>query len=60
MDIKEFKSLDKKALQEELVKYKREYFNLRFQKFSSDSFSPAKIKEVKKNIARIKTVFNNN
>ena len=43
-------------LQEELVAAKKELFNLRFQNATNQLDNTSRIKEVKKNIARIQTV----
>ena len=43
-------------LQEELATAKKELFNLRFQNATSQLDNTARIKEVRKNIARIQTV----
>ena len=43
-------------LNEELVAAKKELFNLRFQNATSQLDNTARIKEVRKNIARIQTV----
>ena len=43
-------------LQEELVAAKKELFNLRFQNATNQLDNTARIKEVRKNIARIQTV----
>lgn len=40
----------------ELVDLKREQFNLRFQAATSQLEAPARIKEVRRDIARIKTL----
>lgn len=58
MKFQEIKNLDNNALQNELLKYKREYFNLRFQKVLGELNNTARIKVVKKNIAKIFTVLN--
>jgi large subunit ribosomal protein L29 len=58
MKIKEIKNLDKNTLQAELSKYKKESFNLRFQKASGELTNTARINDVKKTIARIFTVMN--
>ena len=41
---------------ENIEKYKKELFNFRFQKVNGQIKSPAKINEIKKNIARLKTL----
>ena len=43
-------------LSEELVAAKKELFNLRFQNATNQLDNTSRIKEVKKNIARIQTV----
>ena len=44
------------ALQEQLVAAKKELFNLRFQNATNQLDNTARIKEVRKNIARIQTI----
>ena len=44
------------ALHEELVAAKKELFNLRFQNATNQLDNTGRIKEVRKNIARIQTV----
>ena len=43
-------------LQEELVAAKKELFNLRFQNATNQLDNTSRIKEVRRNIARIQTV----
>ena len=43
-------------LQEELVAAKKELFNLRFQHVTGQLENPVKMREVKRNIARVKTI----
>ena len=45
-------------LGEELVTLKREQFNLRFQSATNQLEAPARIREVRRDIARIKTLQN--
>ena len=45
-------------LNEELVSAKKELFNLRFQNATNQLDNTGRIKEVRKNIARIQTVIN--
>ena len=56
MKKKEIKKLTKKQMLENMVKYKKDLFNFRFQKVNGQVKSPAKISETKKNIARLKTL----
>jgi large subunit ribosomal protein L29 len=44
------------ALQEQLVAAKKELFNLRFQNATNQLDNTGRIKEVRKNIARIQTI----
>ena len=43
-------------LNDELVKLKKEQFNLRFQAATNQLEGPARVKEVRRQIARIKTL----
>jgi len=43
-------------LQDELIKLKREQFNLRFQTASGQLENTARIRQVRRDIARIKTI----
>ena len=54
--LEELKSLTVADLQSQLVDAKRELFNLRFQNATNQLDNTARIKEVRKNIARIQTV----
>ena len=54
--LEELKSLTVADLQSQLVDAKKELFNLRFQKATNQLDNTARIKEVRKNIARIQTV----
>ncbi|WP_236869695.1 50S ribosomal protein L29 [Candidatus Bandiella numerosa] len=58
MKFHEINNLDNNALQNELLKYKNEYFNLRFQKVLGELNNTSRIKVVKKSIARIFTALN--
>ena len=54
--LEELKSLTVADLQSQLVYAKKELFNLRFQNATNQLDNTARIKEVRKNIARIQTV----
>ena len=54
--LEELKSLTVADLQSQLVDAKKELFNLRFQNATNQLENTARIKEVRKNIARIQTV----
>ncbi|MBR2263014.1 MAG: 50S ribosomal protein L29 [Clostridiales bacterium] len=52
----ELKVKNSEQLEMELVSAKKELFNLRFQNATNQLNNTARIKEVRKNIARIQTV----
>ena len=54
--MKDLKSKSAAELNEDLVAAKKELFNLRFQNATNQLDNTSRIKEVKKNIARIQTV----
>ena len=56
MNKKEIKKLTKTQMSENINKLKKDLFNIRFQKVNGQIKSPSKIKETKKNIARVKTL----
>jgi large subunit ribosomal protein L29 len=55
MKKKDKKTTNKAQLLKELDKLKKDLFNFRFQKINSQVKDPSKIRETRKNIARIKT-----
>jgi large subunit ribosomal protein L29 len=52
----EIKDLTLDQLDDELVKLKREQFNLRFQAASGQLDNTARVRQVRRDIARIKTI----
>ena len=54
--VEELQAKSVAALSEDLVAAKKELFNLRFQNATNQLNNNARIKEVRKNIARIQTV----
>ena len=54
--VEELKGKSVEELNKELVTAKKELFNLRFQNATNQLDNTARIKEVRKNIARINTV----
>lgn len=54
--LEDLRSKSTEELQVELVNAKKELFNLRFQNATNQLDNTARIKEVRKNIARIQTV----
>lgn len=54
--VEELKTKSDAELNEELVAAKKELFNLRFQNATNQLENTSRIKDVRKNIARIQTV----
>ena len=54
--VNELRAKSVEELNEELVAAKKELFNLRFQNATNQLENTSRIKEVRKNIARIQTV----
>ena len=54
--VEEIKTKSATELNEELVAAKKELFNLRFQNATNQLDNTSRIKEVRRNIARIQTV----
>ena len=54
--VEELKAKSAAELDQELVAAKKELFNLRFQNATNQLDNTSRIKEVRKNIARIQTV----
>ena len=54
--VEDLKAKSAAELNEELVATKKELFNLRFQNATNQLENTSRIKEVRKNIARIQTV----
>jgi len=56
MKAKDIREMSPAELEQKLVSLKDELFNLRFQLATGQLENPMRIKEVKKTIARIKTI----
>ncbi|TCL39556.1 large subunit ribosomal protein L29 [Anaerospora hongkongensis] len=56
MKVKDIRDLNAAELDQKLVGLKEELFNLRFQLATGQLENPMRINEVKKTIARIKTI----
>ena len=54
--VKELRGKSVEELNQELVAAKKELFNLRFQNATNQLDNTSRIKEVRKNIARIQTI----
>ena len=56
MKAKDIRLMSEKELNEKLMELKAELFNLRFQMATGQLDTPLRINEVRKDIARIKTI----
>ncbi|MEZ5724494.1 50S ribosomal protein L29 [uncultured Paracoccus sp.] len=58
MKAQELKAKTPEQLQEQLVALKKEAFNLRFQQATGQLESTARMRSVRRDVARVKTVLN--
>ena len=56
MELKKMREMTEIELTGELEKMKKELFNLRFQHATGQLENPVKMREVKRDIARVKTI----
>ena len=56
MNLEKIRNMSQAELAAEELKLKKELFNLRFQHATGQLDNPGKMKEVKRDIARVKTV----
>ena len=56
MNVKETRDLSNEELEKEVTSLKEELYNLRFAQATGNLENPSRIKDIKKTIARIKTV----
>jgi large subunit ribosomal protein L29 len=56
MKAQEFRAMTADQLDEQLAKLKKEQFNLRFQRASGQLENTSRVREVRRDIARLKTV----
>ena len=56
MNVKEVRDLSNEELEKEITSLKEELYTLRFAQATVSLENPARIKDIKKTIARIKTV----
>ena len=54
--LSDLRAMSADQLQDELLKLKKEQFNLRFQKATGQLEKSSRINEVRKDIARVKTI----
>jgi large subunit ribosomal protein L29 len=56
MELKKMREMTEAELNAELLKMKKDLFNLRFQHVTGQLENPVKMRETKKDIARVKTI----
>ena len=56
MKVKEIRELTTAEIIEKIAKYKEELFNLRFQQATGNLEKPSRIRELRHEVARMKTV----
>ena len=56
MELKKMREMTEVELNAELDNMKKELFNLRFQHVTGQLENPVKMRELKRNIARVKTI----
>ena len=56
MNVKELRAMSQEELNKKLTEAKEELFNLRFQMSTAQLDNPRRVREVRRNIARIETV----
>ena len=56
MELKKFREMSEALLNSELVRMKKDLFNLRFQHVTGQLENPIKMRETKRDIARVKTI----
>ena len=58
MNAQELRDKTPDQLREDLVALKKEAFNLRFQQATGQLENPARLRSVKRDVARVKTILN--
>lgn len=56
MKVNELKEMTMEELEQQLVDIKKEQFNLKLQQVSGQLENPARMKELRRTVARIKTI----
>ncbi|MDO4544706.1 MAG: 50S ribosomal protein L29 [Bacillota bacterium] len=56
MELKKMREMTETELNAELVKMKKDLFNLRFQHVTGQLENPIKMRDTKRDIARVKTI----
>lgn len=58
MKVKDIRAMDEAAREKEILELRKEQFNLHMQRATGQLAKPSRMKEVRREIARIKTVMN--
>ena len=56
MELNKMREMSEVELNAEMVKMKKDYFNLRFQHVTGQLENPIKMRDTKRDIARVKTI----
>lgn len=56
MELKKIREMSEAELNSELVRMKKDLFNIRFQHVTGQLENPIKMRETKRDIARVKTI----
>ena len=56
MELKKIREMSEAELNSEMVRMKKDLFNLRFQHVTGQLENPIKMRETKRDIARVKTI----
>ena len=56
MELKKIREMTEAELNSELIRMKKDLFNLRFQHVTGQLENPIKMRETKRDIARVKTI----
>ena len=56
MELKKIREMSEAELNSELIRMKKDLFNLRFQHVTGQLENPIKMRETKRDIARVKTI----
>ena len=56
MELKKIREMSEAELNADLIKMKKDLFNLRFQHVTGQLENPIKMRETKRDIARVKTI----
>jgi len=60
MELKKMREMTDLELNAELANMKKDLFNMRFQHVTGQLENPIKMREIKRNIARVKTIIREN